>query len=97
MLDREDKIKGAAPHLQVTALDLGTSERQLLVEETLELLPADEAAGLLAGQADPRPSVYMLVTSVELKSTGCFRIEAAVTRGGETEPMYVGQAVVPVE
>lgn len=97
VLDREGKIKEADPHLQVAAFDLGTDEGQLLVDEALKLLPADETEGLLAGQTDPRPDVYMLAASVELKSAGCFRIEAVITQGGNMEPLYLGQAIVPIE
>lgn len=82
--------------LQVTAYDLDSSESRLLVDETISLLPPDEARGLIISDPDPKPSVFLLVTSVILEKPACLRLEAVVTGSGDATPLYDGRAFVLV-
>ena len=81
----------------VTAVDLDSGTRDLLVNEDVEPLPEDETLGLLASLPGSAKGVYLLTTSVTLQTPGCFRVEAIVTHRAEGDPLYTGQAIIPAD
>lgn len=97
VIDRAGKIQGDELHLLVTAVDLDSGTRDLLVNEDVEPLPEDETLGLLASLPGSAKGVYLLTTSVTLQTPGCFRVEAIVTHRAEGAPLYTGQAIIPAD
>jgi len=94
ILDDEGKTKDHDLHLLVVIHNTETGEQRTLVDEVLQLVPADEARGLLTGFVDPKPSVFMLTQAVYLESTGCYQLTATVTLEGEQELLYTGTGFV---
>jgi hypothetical protein len=97
VIDREGKLQGDELHLLVTAVDLNSGMRDLLVSEDVERLPEDETPGLLASLPGSAKGVYLLTTSITLQTPGCFRVEAIVTHRATGDPLYTGQAIIPAD
>jgi cytochrome oxidase Cu insertion factor (SCO1/SenC/PrrC family) len=83
--------------LQVTARGTDSDEGTLLVDETISPIPEDEAQGMLVGWVEVPSNVYLAYTSVVVDGPACLRVEAVVTREGETSPLFNGEAFVRVQ
>lgn len=81
--------------VRVTATNQHTNETLVIADDPLEQL-ADEQARSYLGDATASPKLYALFAPAVLNMQGCFRINATVTRQGTDEPLYTGDAVIPV-
>jgi peroxiredoxin len=82
-------------HLRVTATNQRTNETLVIADDPLEQL-ADEQAHSYLGNTTAPPKLYALFVPAVLNMQGCFRLNATVTRQGTDEPIYTGQAIIPV-
>ena len=93
LLDAQNLTRHAPIRIQVMGQYTDTRQVVPLSDQSMELLAADVASGLLSGDADP-PTIYSLVTTVFLERPGCLEIRAVVTSEGHTNPIYQGSLVI---
>lgn len=85
----------ATLHLRATATNQRTGETLILADDPLEQLPEEQVRGFL-GDTAPLPKLHALFAPAVLNMPGCFRVDVTVTQSGVTEPLYIGQAIIPV-
>ncbi len=83
-------------HIRVIAINQRTGEQLVVVDDPLEQLPEDQARSLLGDTPDPLPKVYEFFAPAVLNDQGCFLVKAVITREGESVPLYMGEAMIPV-
>jgi peroxiredoxin len=86
---------GADLHLRAIATNQRTNETLILADDSLEQLPEEQVHGFL-GDSVALPKLYALFAPAVLNMAGCFRVDITVTQSGMTEPLYIGQAIIPV-
>jgi peroxiredoxin len=93
LLDTKNLTQQAAMHIQAVGQYPDSQQFITVSDQSMELLAADVASGLLSGNASPS-AIYSLVTTVLLERPGCLQIWAVVTREGNTIPIYQGSLVI---
>ena len=93
LLDDQNLTRQAPLHIEVIAQYIDTQHVLPLTDESMELLTADVASGLLARDATPS-AIYSLVTAIFLPRPGCLEVRAVVTFEGNTAPLYQGSLVI---
>jgi peroxiredoxin len=93
LVDTQNVTEQMPLHIQVFGQYTDSQQIFPLSDQSMELLTADVASGLLSGDTNP-PTLYSLVTNVFLERPGCLEIRAAVTREGSMVPLYHGSLVV---
>jgi hypothetical protein len=73
------------------------SQSFVLIEQPLELVPQDQARGLLGARSDSLLKVFMLTTSVSLPKSGCLQVQAVITNQQTGTPLYNGETFVSVK
>lgn len=83
--------------IQVLGRYAGEQDTFVLIDQPLELLPADLAKGLVAS-TETAPEIYSLTIAGQLERTGCLEVQAIITEAGSTNTMYSsGFITVPVQ
>lgn len=82
-------------HIRATATNQRTNETLILADDPLEQLPKEQIRGYL-GDSAALPKLYALFAPAVLNMPGCFEVDIIVTQSGTTEPLYTGQAIIPV-
>ncbi|HEX9332786.1 MAG TPA: redoxin domain-containing protein [Anaerolineales bacterium] len=96
VIDSQNKSEAGDLHLQVTAHHPDSENDVVLVDQDLQLLPEEEAHGLLIDQNNDVSKIFFLVTTIRLNQSGCIQLHAAVTKSHSDSFLYEGDASVPV-
>ena len=96
LLDTQNITQQEPVRIQVFVQTANSGQENLVLDQPMELLPADVASGLLSS-ADNTPIMYSLVTTIRLDQPGCLEVRAVVTQPGKTTPLYQGNFVVPAQ
>jgi peroxiredoxin len=73
------------------------SEDFVIFIQPLELLPEDEARGLVGATGNSLPNVYFLTTEIALDHPGCLSVQAIVFDEETDTALYQGEMLVAVE
>lgn len=93
-IDTQNIAQQQTLHLQVFIQNTATSQENILLAQSMELLPDDIASGLLSGISNP-PAIYSLVTSVQIEHSGCLNVRAVIYHESNPNPIYQGSLTVP--
>ncbi len=96
IVDSQNKSGLGNLHLRVTAQHLDSKIDVVLVDQDLQLLPEEEARGLLIDQNNDISKIYFLMTTISLNQSGCIQLHAAVTESPSASFLYEGDASIPV-
>src|SRR6266496_5565268 len=90
ILDSQNKSRLGNLHLRITAQHPDSKIDVVLVNQDLQLLPEEEARGLLIDQNNDVSKIYFLTTTISLNQSDCIQLHAAVTESLSTSFLYEG-------
>jgi hypothetical protein len=96
LLDTQNVTQQEPVRIQVFVQTANSGQEVLVLDQPMELPPADVASGLFSS-ADNTPIMYSRVTTIGLDQPGCLEVRAVVTQPGKTAPLYQGSLVVPAQ